>query len=130
MSHILVLTTIHFSIGILTVVTSSHLKSERETSQWGTWGQRGRNRVGQMLSIVQAVVMCYIVNLGTGKLLKVGGGVQIRRKGGIPALDSLLRNGDGMVLGQAQEGKKRVEGERASKTDAGTINAYYSQGRQ
>lgn len=69
--------------------------------------------MGQMLSIVQAVVMCYIVNLGTGKLLKVGGGVQIRRKGGIPALDSLLRNGDGMVLGQAQEGKKRVEGEMA-----------------
>lgn len=50
--------------------------------------------------------------------------------GAIPALDSLLRNGDGMVLGQAQEGKRRVEGERASRTDAGTINAYYSQGRQ
>lgn len=35
-----------------------------------------------MLSIVQAVVMCHIVNLETGKLLKVGGGVQIKEKEG------------------------------------------------
>lgn len=58
---------IHFSPEILTGVISFTFKILKEEQTSGEARvRRGRNRAGQMLRVLQAVVMCHIINVRAG----------------------------------------------------------------
>lgn len=114
---------IHFSIGILTFVTSSHLKFWKKNKNLGSERKKQTKPNAEYRSGSSNVSHR---KYWDWKLAKMGWGVLIRGKWGISALDSSLRNGDGTWASSGGEEEGRREKGIQDRCWNHKQNFYYS----